>query len=74
MSLAICRKDIEDKSVTRIQSLCWEYEFATESTNGLNIIDTIELLSISCAKKAVLLALSDPFEVLAFYFSASSAY
>lgn len=41
----------------------------------LILLIIFELGSVSCAKKTILFALSDsPFEILTFYFSASSAY
>lgn len=75
MSLAICREDVEDKSIMGIDSLCWKCKGLLQRTQMyLILLILFELLSISCAKKTILFALSDPFEVLTFYFSASSAY
>ena len=41
MSLAICREGTEDKKYNEKREFMSKIQFATESTNVLNIIDTI---------------------------------
>lgn len=57
MNLAICREDMKDKSIIRIESLCWEYKGLLQRAQMYLILILFELLSISCAKKTILLAL-----------------